>query len=144
MKARVTWVEGRTFLGESGSNNAVVMDASPAHGGKAIGASPMELLLLGTGGCTAIDVVSILEKMRQPVERCSIELEAERAEEHPRVFTRITMRFVVEGHGLDRARVERAVELSAERYCSASIMMAKTAEMVREVVIREPGQARTA
>lgn len=139
MKARVTWVEGMTFLGETGSNNAVVMDASPANGGKGIGASPMELLLLGTGGCTGIDVVQMLRKMRQEVERCSIELEAERAEDHPKVFTVITMRFIVEGRGLDRAKVERAVELSAEKYCSASIIMGKTAEIRREVVIREAG-----
>ncbi|MDX6748730.1 OsmC family protein [Geminicoccaceae bacterium 1502E] len=137
MKARVTWVEGMTFLGESGSNNAVVMDASPANGGKGIGASPMELLLLGTGGCTGIDVVSILKKMRQKVTGCSVELEGERPDEHPKVFTGITMRFIVEGHGLDRAKVERAVQLSAEQYCSASIMMGKTAEIRREVVIRE-------
>ena len=99
----------------------------------------MELVLLGTGGCTAFDVLDILRKSRQPVSDCWVELEAERAAEPPRVFTRITMRFVVTGSGLGRAAVERAVELSAEKYCSASIMLAKTAEIVREIELREPG-----
>ena len=139
MRARIKWVEGRTFVGESGSGHGLVIDGPAAHGGRDLGPSPMELVLLGTGGCTAFDVLDILKKGRQAVEDCWVELEAERAAEPPRVFTRITMRFVVTGSGLGRAAVERAVELSAEKYCSASIMLAKTAEIVREIELREPG-----
>lgn len=138
MQARIKWVEGRTFVGESGSGHAIVLDGPTAHGGRNLGPSPMELVLLGTGGCTAFDVLDILKKGRQPVLDCWVELEAERAPEPPRVFTRITMRFVVTGRGLSRPAVERAVQLSAEKYCSASIMLAKTAEIRREVEIREP------
>lgn len=137
MKARINWVEQRTFVAESGSGHGLVIDAPVASGGRALGPSPMELVLMGTGGCTAVDVVSILEKMRQKVTACTVELEAERPDDPPRVFTRIVMRFRVAGHGLDRAAVERAVALSAEKYCSASIMLAKTAEIVREIEIAE-------
>jgi putative redox protein len=137
MKARINWVEQRTFVGESGSGHGLVIDTPVEGGGRALGPSPMELVLIGTGACTAVDVVSILEKMRQKVTGCTVELEAERPAEPPRVFTRIAMRFRVTGHGLDRAAVERAVALSAEKYCSASIMLAKTAEIVREVEIAE-------
>lgn len=139
MKARITWVEGRTFVGESGSGHALVLDGPVEHGGRDLGPSPMELVLIGTGGCTAFDVVDILKKGRQAVADCTVELEAERAAEPPKVFTRIVMRFVVTGRQLSRAAVERAVQLSAERYCSASIMLAKTAEIVREIEIRESG-----
>ena len=137
MHARIKWVEGRTFVGESGSGHGLVIDGPAAHGGRDLGPSPMELVLLGTGGCTAFDVLDILKKGRQAVEDCWVELEAERAAEPPKVFTKITMRFVVTGRGLSRAAVERAVQLSAEKYCSASIMIGKTAEMVREVEIRD-------
>ncbi len=137
MRARIKWVEGRTFVGESGSGHGLVIDGPAAHGGRDLGPSPMELVLLGTGGCTAFDVLDILKKGRQAVEDCWVELEAERAAEPPKVFTKITMRFVVTGRGLSRAAVERAVQLSAEKYCSASIMIGKTAEMVREVEIRD-------
>jgi putative redox protein len=124
-------------MAESGSGHALVIDGPPEHGGRNLGPSPMELVLLGTGGCTAFDVLDILKKGRQAVEDCWVELEAERAPEPPRVFTRITMRFVVTGTGLSRPAVERAVQLSAEKYCSASIMLGKTAQIVREVELRE-------
>ena len=139
MQGRIKWVEGRTFVAESGSGHGLVVDGPAEHGGRNLGPSPMELVLLGTGGCTAFDVLDILKKSRQAVTDCWVELDAERAAEQPRVFTRITMRFVVTGSGLGRAAVERAVELSAEKYCSASIMLAKTAEIVREIELREPG-----
>ena len=141
MRARVKWVEGRTFVGESGSGHGLVIDGPPEHGGSNLGPSPMELVLLGTGGCTAFDVLDILKKGRQAVEDCWVELDAERAAEAPKVFTRITMRFVVTGKGLSQAAVERAVQLSAEKYCSASIMIGKTAEIVREVEIRDSATA---
>ncbi|MGO4126135.1 OsmC family protein [Inquilinus sp. YAF38] len=137
MKARITWVEGRTFLGESGSGHAVVMDGAPEHGGRNLGVRPMEMLLLGLGGCTAFDVVMILEKAREPVADCRVEVEAERAETDPKVFTRIRMRYIVSGRGLDRAKVERAVALSKEKYCSASIMLGKVAEITTEIEVVE-------
>ena len=137
MQGRVKWVEGRAFLAESGSGHALVLDGPAEHGGRNLGPSPMELVLLGTGGCTAFDVMDILKKGRQAVTDCEVTLEAERATEPPRVFTRITMRFTVTGRGLSRAAVERAVQLSAEKYCSASIMLAKSVEMAREVEVRE-------
>ena len=143
MRGRIKWVDGRTFVAESGSGHGVVIDGPAEHGGRNLGPSPMELVLLGTGGCTAFDVLDILRKSRQPVSDCWVELEAERAAEPPRVFTRITMRFVVTGHGLNRTVVERAVQLSAEKYCSASIMIGKTAEIVREIEIRDAAAAAT-
>ena len=105
MKARVRWVEGRTFLGESGSGHSVVLGTTTEPGGRTPGPSPMELVLIGTGGCSAIDVVHILERGREPVDDCTVELEAERATEDPKVFTRVHMRFVVSGRGLARAKV---------------------------------------
>ena len=141
MQARIKWVEGRTFVGESGSGHAVVIDGAREHGGRDLGPSPMELVLIGTGGCTAFDVLDILKKGRQAVTDCTVELAAERAETPPRVFTRIVMRFRVTGRGLSRAAVERAVQLSAERYCSASIMLAKTASITHEIEIVETGDA---
>ena len=137
MQGRVKWVEGRAFVAESGSGHALVLDGPAEHGGRNLAPSPMELVLLGTGGCTAFDVMDILKKGRQAVTDCEVTLEAERATEPPRVFTRITMRFTVTGRGLSRAAVERAVQLSAEKYCSASIMLAKSVEMAREVEVRE-------
>jgi putative redox protein len=124
MKARVKWVEAATFVAESGSGHAIVMDGPPDLGGRNLGVRPMEMLLLGMGGCTAFDVVHILKKARQPVTDCVAELAAERAESDPKVFTKIHVHFVVTGQGLDEKRVARAVELSAEKYCSASIMLA--------------------
>jgi putative redox protein len=137
MHGRIKWVEGRTFVAQSGSGHGVVIDGPAEHGGRNLGPSPMELVLLGTGGCTAFDVLDILKKGRQAVTDCWVELDAERAPEPPRVFTRITMRFVVTGRSLSRTAVERAVELSAEKYCSASIMLAKTAEIVRQIELRD-------
>jgi putative redox protein len=137
MQARIKWVEGRSFVGESGSGHGVVIDGPVEAGGRNLGPSPMELVLIGTGGCTAFDVIEILKKGRQPVEDCWVELEAERAAEPPRVFTSIHMRFVVTGKGLSRAAVERAVALSAEKYCSASIMLAKTATITHTIEIRD-------
>ncbi len=124
MKARVKWVEEATFLAESGSGHAVVMDGPPELGGRNLGVRPMEMLLLGMGGCTAFDVVHILKKQRQQVSDCVAELSAERAAEDPKVFTAIHVHFVVSGHELKEDRVRKAVELSAEKYCSASIMLA--------------------
>ena len=129
MKARVKWVEGVTFIGESASGHAVVMDGPPESGGRNLGIRPMEMLLLGMGGCTAFDVVMILKKARQPVADCVVEMEAERADSDPRVFTRIHVHFVVTGGRLSDKQVARAVELSAEKYCSASIMLGKAVDI---------------
>lgn len=109
----------------SGSGHVVVMDGPPDHGGRNLGVRPMEMVLIGLGGCTNFDVVSILKKARQPVESCEAFLEAERADEEPKVFTKIHVHFVVKGRGLKEAQVKRAVELSAEKYCSASIMLGR-------------------
>ena len=134
MKARVRWLEDRNFVAESGSGHALVLGASKAES-PALGASPMELVLIGLGGCSAIDVVLILEKGRAAVSGCVVELEAERAATEPKVFTKIHLRFTVTGSGLSRAKVERAVELSAEKYCSVSAMLDKTATITHEVEI---------
>ena len=135
MKARVKWVEERTFVGESGSGHKMVLGTAYGPDGRTPGPSPMELVLIGTGGCSAFDVVHILEKGREPVEDCVVEMDADRAEEDPKVFTKIRMRFVVKGRGLSRKKVERAVALSIEKYCSASAMLARTAEITHEVEI---------
>ena len=137
MKARVKLVEGITFVAESGSGHAVVMDASPDVGGRDLGPRPMEMVLMGAGGCSAIDVVHILRKARQDMVDCVVELEAERAPEDPTVFTRIHMHYVVTGRGLNPVQVERAIKLSKEKYCSATIMLAKTAEVTSDYEIRE-------
>ena len=123
MKARVKWVEDVTFLGESGSGHTVVMDGPPEMGGRNLGVRPMEMVLLGVGGCTAFDVIHILRKARQPVEDCWVELEAQRADVEPKVFTRIHIKFFIKGEALQESHVERAVSLSAEKYCSASLML---------------------
>ena len=125
MKVRIQWAGEAMFLGESGSGHVVVMDGPPDHGGRNLGVRPMEMVLIGLGGCTNFDVVSILKKARQPVESCEAFLEAERADEEPKVFTKIHVHFVVKGRGLKEAQVKRAVELSAEKYCSASIMLGR-------------------
>lgn len=137
MKARVLWVENAKFLGESGSGHTVLMDGPPESGGENLGVRPMEMLLLGMGGCTAFDVVHILRKGRYDVRGCELQLEADRAEADPKVFTRITIRYVVTGKGLTDTAVKRAVDLSAEKYCSASIMLGKTAEITHEYEIVE-------
>jgi putative redox protein len=132
MKARIKWVEERTFVGESGSGHKVVLGTAFGPEGKTPGPSPMELVLIGAGGCSAFDVVHILEKGREPVEDCVVELDADRADQDPRVFTRIHMHFVVKGSGLSAKKVERAVALSIEKYCSASAMLAKTATITHD------------
>ena len=132
MKARVKWVEQVSFLGETESSHAVLMDGSPAAGGRNLGPRPMEMLLLGAGGCTSFDVMSILKKSRQAVSGCYVELEAERAETDPKVFTKIHMHFVVKGKDIKPDVVERAIKLSAEKYCSASIMLGKTADITHD------------
>ena len=123
MKARIKWVEEATFVGESGSGHAVVMDGPPDHGGRDLGVRPMEMMLLGLGGCTSFDVMHILKKSRLDVSNCVAKIEAERAETEPKVFTKIHIHFIVSGEGLSEKHVERAVSLSAEKYCSASIML---------------------
>lgn len=137
MKARVIWVENTMMVGESGSGHAVVMDGPPEHGGRNLGIRPMEMLLLGLGGCTQFDVVQILKKGRHQVSSCSVELEAERAETEPKVFTRIHVHFILSGVGLSEKAVARAVDLSAEKYCSASLMLGKTARITHDFEIRE-------
>ena len=127
MKARIKWVEDRTFIGESGSGHKVVLGTAHGPEGRTPGPSPMEMVLIGTGGCSAFDVVHILEKGREAVEDCVVELDADRAEQDPKVFTRIHMHFVVKGRGLAVKKVERAIALSVEKYCSASAMLARTA-----------------
>jgi len=123
MKARIKWVEEVTFVGESASGHAVVMDGPPDMGGRNLGVRPMEMMLLGLGGCTTFDVVHILKKSREAVTDCVAELSAERAESEPKVFTKIHVHFIVKGQNLKEAKVRKAVELSAEKYCSASIML---------------------
>ena len=135
MKARVKWVEDVTFVGESGSGHAIVMDGPPESGGRNLGVRPMEMLLLGMGGCTAFDVMLILKRARQQVTDCVVELEAERAEEAPKVFTRIHAHFVVTGKDLSEKQVQRAIQLSAEKYCSASIMLGKAADITHDYKI---------
>ena len=141
MKARIKWVEGATFLGESGSGHAVVMDGPPESGGRDLGIRPMEMLLIGMGGCTSFDVVMILKRARQAVTDCVVEVSAERADEIPKVFTSIHVHFIVTGHGLSEKQVARAVQLSAEKYCSASIMLGKAADITHDYEIVEAGQA---
>ncbi len=137
LSAHVNWAGDRTFVGRSGSNHSVIMDSDTEGGGHDAGIRPMEMMLLGMGGCTAYDVVSILEKGREPVEGCVVELEAERADDFPKVFTRIQVRYIISGRGLDPDKVERAVGLSADKYCSATIMMGKTADISHEIEIIE-------
>ena len=135
MKARIKWVDNAMFLAESGSGHTVVMDGPPESGGQNLGIRPMEMMLIGMGGCTAFDVMMILQKGRQEVSDCVAELEAERAETEPKVFTKIHVHFIVTGRGLSEKAVKRAVDLSAEKYCSASIMLGKTAEISHDFEI---------
>ena len=136
MTAKITWINGRAFLGESGSGHAVVMDGARESGGRNIGVRPMEMLLLGLGGCTAFDVVMILEKARQKVTGCEVALEGEREAIDPegnlKVFTKVHMVFTLTGKGLNPTQVERAIKLSEEKYCSASAMFRHTAEITSE------------
>jgi len=137
MKARIKWVEGASFLGETESGHAVVMDGPPEGGGRNLGPRPMEMLLIGTGGCTAFDVVAILKKQRQQITACVAEIQAERADSDPKVFTKIHFHFIVSGRNLKSEQVERAINLSAEKYCSASIMLGKTAKITHDFEILE-------
>jgi putative redox protein len=137
MKAKVTWLEARTFVAESGSGHAVVLDGAPEAGGRNLGIRPMEMLLAGLAGCTAFDVVMILEKGRHAITDCQISAEADRAETDPKVFTAIRLHYRITGKNLPHAAVERAVELSAEKYCSASIMLAKTAAISHTIEVIE-------
>jgi len=137
MKARVVWVENAKFLAESGSGHAVLMDGPPENGGQNLGVRPMEMLLMGMGGCTAFDVMHILKKGRHDVRDCELQLKAERAETDPKVFTKIHIRYVVKGRGLSEAVVKRAIDLSAEKYCSASIMLGKSAEITHDYEVVE-------
>lgn len=126
-----------TFIGESASGHAVVMDGPPEFGGQNLGIRPMEMLILGLGGCSSFDVILILKKSRQQVVHCEVELDYDRAEENPKVYTRIHMHFIVTGKDLDESKVEKAISLSAERYCSASIMLGKTADITHDFEIRQ-------
>ncbi|MCU7876978.1 MAG: OsmC family protein [Candidatus Thiodiazotropha sp. (ex Lucinoma borealis)] len=137
MKARVVWVEATTMMGESGSGHAVVMDGPPEHGGRNLGVRPMEMLLLGMGGCAEFDVLAILKKSRQQVTGCVVELEAQRAEQDPKIFTHIHAHFIVTGKTLSEKHVARAITLSAEKYCSASLMLGKSAEITHDYEIRD-------
>ncbi len=135
--ARIAWVENALFVGESGSGHTVTMDGSPDVGGRNLGVRPMEMVLIGMGGCTAIDVVSMLRKQRQDVRDVVVELAAHRADDHPKVFTRVKVIYRVRGKGLNRALVERAVSLSDEKYCSATAMVRRSADVTHEVVLEE-------
>ena len=135
LKARVKWIEGTLMVGESGSGHAMVMDGPPEHGGRNLGMRPMELLLLGMGGCTEFDVMMMLRKSRQEVLSCEVRLEAQRADSEPKVFTAIHAHFVIRGSNLSEKHVQRAIALSAEKYCSASIMLEKTARITHDYEI---------
>jgi putative redox protein len=137
MKAKIKWLDGRAFVGESGSGHAVVMDGAPESGGRNIGVRPMEMLLLGLGGCTAFDVVMILEKGREKITSCEVELEAGRADTEPKVFTHVKLIYKLKGKNLKPASVERAIKLSEEKYCSATAMFAKTARIEHEWSVEE-------
>lgn len=137
MQVNVKWVDGVSFVGESDTGHAVVMDGAPENGGRNIGMRPMEMLLIGMGGCTSFDVVTILKKGRQAVTDCVAEVTAERSDEIPKVFTKIHVHFVVTGKDLNEKQVERAVKLSAEKYCSASIMLGKACEISHDYSVKE-------
>ncbi len=137
MKVRVKWIENVAFVAETQSSHAIVMDGAPEGGGRNIGPRPMETMLAGTGGCTAYDVVSILKKGRHDIDDCVLDIEADRAETDPKVFTRIHFQFTIKGRNLKREPVERAIKLSAEKYCSASIMLGKTARITHDFTIVE-------
>ncbi|MSQ60810.1 MAG: OsmC family protein [Betaproteobacteria bacterium] len=141
MKARIKWMKGVAFQAETQSGHKVLMDGAPEGGGKNLGPRPMELVLAGAGGCTAYDVIVILRKARQQVTDCVIEMDAERSTEDPKVFTRIHLHFVVTGRGVEAKHVERAIKLSADKYCSATAMLAKTALVTHDWEIAEETSA---
>ncbi len=140
MKAVVKWLDNMSFVGESESGHALVMDGPPESGGRNLGVRPMEMVLLGMGGCTAFDVVLILQKARQAITDCHVELSAERATEVPKVFTKIHVHYVVKGRQLDHKRVEKAVRLTAEKYCSVSIMLASCVEITHDYEVIEEAE----
>ena len=137
MKTRIKWNDGMSFLAESGSGHVMLMDGPPEAGGRNLGPRPMEMLLMGTGGCAAFDVVLILQKSRQDISDCVVEIEAERAPQEPKVFTHIHFHFILTGKKLNPQQVKRAIVLSAEKYCSASIMLGKTARLTHDFEIVE-------
>jgi len=137
MNISVNWVDGMLMVGKSHSGHSITMDGPPEIGGENLGVRPMEMLLLGVAGCTMIDVVTTLKKMRQDLTNCETKLSAERADEHPKVFTDIHIQFIVKGQDLDPKKVEKAITLSAEKYCSASIMLGETASITHDFEIVE-------
>ena len=137
MNISVNWVDGMLMVGKSHSGHSITMDGPPEIGGENLGVRPMEMLLLGVAGCTMIDVVSTLKKMRQNLTQCETKVNAERANDHPKVFTDIHIQFLVKGNDLDSKKVEKAITLSAEKYCSASIMLGKTASISHDFEILE-------
>ena len=136
MHVKIKWIDGVSFVGESETGHAVVLDGALENGGRNIGMRPMEMLLIGMGACTSFDVVTILKKARQPIVDCVAEISADRADEVPKVFTKIHVHFVITGNNLSATQVERAVKLSAEKYCSASIMLAKSVEITHDFEIK--------
>jgi len=140
MKTRVIWLEDMTYVAQTPSGHALVMDGPPELGGRNLGPRPMEMLLMGLGGCTAIDVIHILRKARQDVQGCEVQLEADRADSEPKVFTQIRVHFILTGQKLSARHIERAIHLSAEKYCSASIMLGQTAHLTHTFEIRLPGE----
>jgi putative redox protein len=138
MQARIKWLENAAFVAESGSGHAIVVDGPAEIGGRNLGVRPMELMLMSVGSCSAVDIVMILKKARQPVDGCEVEVAGTRAETDPKVFTKIHLHFIVSGNGLAESQVKRAVALSAEKYCSASIMLQKAAEVTHDYEIRQP------
>jgi putative redox protein len=137
MKVRIKWIENVAFVAETESSHAIIMDGAPEGGGRNIGPRPMETMLAGTGGCTAYDVVAILRKARQDITDCVVDIEADRATEDPKVFTRIHLHFTIKGRNVRKEHVERAIHLSAEKYCSATIMLGKTAAISHDYEIVE-------
>lgn len=137
MKARVRWIENAAFLAETGSGHALVVDGPESIGGRNLGPRPMELMLLSVGSCSAVDIVQILKKARQPVAGCEVTVSGTRAETDPKVFTAIHLHFIVRGTGLSENHVSRAVQLSAEKYCSASIMLSKAARVTHDFEIAD-------
>lgn len=135
MKTRIKWLDHMSFVGESESGHSVVMDGASEFGGRNLGLRPMEMLLLGMGGCSAFDVVNILKRGRQEITGCEVLLDAERALKDPKVFTRIHAHFVISGNKLSDKRVSQAIQLSAEKYCSASIMLGQTAQITHDYEI---------
>ncbi len=139
MQARVKWVENMSFIGQSASGHSVLMDGSPEAGGNNLGPRPMEMLLMGAGGCTSFDVMSILKKARANVDSCEVDITAERADSEPKVFTKIHLHFIIKGRDIRQELVERAIHLSATKYCSATIMLGKTADVTHDFEIIDSG-----